>query len=265
MKPEVSVIIPSLGRETVLAGTIRELLTQDLTNWECIVVLQGERTSDRPVDEIAETDGRIRIFILQEPNASLARNVGLVEARADIVLFLDDDVRFRDAGFLRAHVRHYDVASASGVAGQIVAPEGEVRFRRHARSQRTDTGWLYTPANFAFPLKTRSGVSANLSVRRAWAIEAGGMDARFEKGAHREESDFCIRYTERFGLLDFDPAAGLVHLQVDSGGCRTWGHNAGVHPPHHVQGEWYFILKGLTRGYIRARHLPDHLLLLMLR
>ena len=71
----------------------------------------------------------------------------------------------------------------------------------------------------------RNGASNHLSVRRREALAIGGMDAQFEKGAHREESDFCLRYTDRYGPLLFDPEATLVHLGDQSGGCRTWGIN----------------------------------------
>jgi hypothetical protein len=85
------------------------------------------------------------------------------------------------------------------------------------------------------------------------------MDAQFEKGAHREESDFGLRLTGCFGLCHFDPEASLVHLGEPAGGCRSWGHNSGIHPPHHVCGEWYFILKALQVGTISWAGMPFHL------
>jgi len=210
-------------------------------------------------------DRRIRWFHASEANASLARNIGLIEARGEIVLFLDDDVAFASPDFLSAHASAYSQSDVAGVAGQILSRAVAPRPTRHRRSCHPEVGWLYFPGNFAYPAKTRGGASANLSVRRDWAIAVGGMDARFTKGAHREESDFCLRYTQRYGALSYEPSASLIHLQAADGGCRTWGASETLRPFHHVVGEWYLITKGLSCGYVHLRHLPDFLLHLFLR
>jgi glycosyltransferase involved in cell wall biosynthesis len=262
--PKLSIVIPSLGRSELLGATIHGLMKQRFADWECIVVLQGEITSSE-MAACQHPDRRIRWFHASEANASLARNIGLIEARGEIVVFIDDDVAFASADFLSAHVSAYSRNDVAGVAGQILSRETTLRQIRHRRSSHPDVGWLYFPPNFAYPAKTRGGASANLSVRRDWAIAVGGMDARFTKGAHREESDFCLRYSQRYGAFSYEPSASLIHLQVAEGGCRTWGASESLRPFHHVVGEWYLITKGLTCGYVRVRHLPDLLLHLFLR
>jgi glycosyltransferase involved in cell wall biosynthesis len=263
--PSLTVMIPSLGRDERLQATARDLARQDYPDWECVIVLQGQ-ASEAQVSRLRAILGeRLRVFHADEANASLARNIGLLEARSEVVLFLDDDVVIADPDFLRHHAGHYRAPEVPGVVGQVLGPDRAVRDERHPWSHHPRNGWLYFPSNFNHPAHVRNGTSCNLSVRKEWALAVGGMDAQFEKGAHREESDFCLRLTDRYGLLVFDPKASLVHLGEPSGGCRNWGMNSGVHPLHHVAGEWYFILKGIRGGQILWRDLPHHLFALIRR
>lgn len=261
--PRLSVVIPSFAREETLRVTLGELARQRYADWECLVVLQT--MPDTSVcDALQRTLGeRLRLFHLDEPNASLARNVGLIEATGEIVLFLDDDVLLPEPEFLARHARHYADPALCAVFGQVRGRDRAVRPTCHRWSLDPRYGWLYFPPNHSQPRWLRNGTSANLSVRRDWALAVGGMDAQFEKGAHREESDFCLRLTDRYGPLLFDPEAWLVHLGEPTGGCRHWGVNRGLMPLHHVTGEWYFLMKNWREARIGLGELPHHFAILM--
>jgi glycosyltransferase involved in cell wall biosynthesis len=258
-RPSVSVVIPSLGRDDSLRATVEDLAKQDYPSWECLIVLQGDVKAENASSLYGVLGNRLRAFHTAEPNASLARNIGLLEATGEVVLFLDDDVQIARADFLHAHARHYVNPEVHAVAGQVLGPGMAPRQRRHWISRLKTCGWLFFPTNYAFRARIASGPSSNLSVRRSSAIAVGGMDAQFEKGAHREESDFGLRLVRRFGLCHFDPEASLVHLGEPMGGCRSWGHNSGIHPLHHVCGEWYFTLRALKLGTMPRATLPFYL------
>jgi glycosyltransferase involved in cell wall biosynthesis len=264
---DISVIIPTIGRKLELLNTLKDLTNQNLPkeNWECLIILQSDISVDS-LQEIACRHGiRLRVFFLKTPNASLARNIGLCEAKGRIVLFLDDDVRIESDAFLQNHITNYSRSSIPGVSGQVVNPDLRIREERHKWSYKKRVGWLFFPPNYNRRCVVLNGVSANLSVNREYGISVGGMDTNYSKGAHREESDFCLRLTQKYGPMVFDPSASIIHLGTESGGCRQWGMNRGVHPMHHVVGEWYFILKGLKIGTIRWYDLHYHLLVLIWR
>ncbi|NPA67867.1 MAG: glycosyltransferase family 2 protein [Chlorobi bacterium] len=268
-KYKISVVIPTLGREKNLISTLKDLAKQNLNSdfWECLIITQT-KFSDRFLSEIT-TSGikNLRIFFLEEPNASLARNIGLKEAKFDIVLFLDDDIIIENNQFLNNHLSNYDKnPNLCGVFGQVLSVERKKRNERHKLSRNLDYGWLYFPPNFNKPCKTRNGASCNLSVIQKYAVSVGGMDANYVKGAHREETDFCLRLTKKYGLMNFDPEASLIHIGEPTGGVRSWGYNAGVHPMHHITGEWYFILNGLFRyKTIKFYHLHHHIFQILWR
>lgn len=255
----LSVVIPTIGRPEALSRTLTDLGDQERDGWECIVVAQDRASAEAADGHAVAAKGRLVVQRVNTASASRARNVGLARARGEIVLFLDDDVRISRTDFFGRHLSNYRDPDVPGVVGQVLPPSRRVRTTRHPRSRRPRVGWLYFPVNHTERCKLAAGPTANLSVRRDWALEAGGMDEQFEKGAHREDSDFTLRLVERHGPLVFDPEASLVHLGEPEGGCRSWGLNQGVHPLHHVVGEWYFILKNVLAGRILVRDLPDHL------
>ncbi|MCA9235966.1 MAG: glycosyltransferase family 2 protein [Planctomycetales bacterium] len=264
---EMTVAIPTVGRSDVLANTLRDLATQRGVAFEVVIVNQGDDPLDAAAAVAKESGLAVRCFHQPEPNASLARNVALREALAEIVLFLDDDMALPNEQFLAAHLRCYCDSRVAGVAGQVLGPGAAARTRPlHRWASHPRTGWLYTPSDWCEARETPNGISCNLSVRRDWAVDVGGMDARFERGAHREESDFCLRLTAKYGPLRFEPQASAVHLHVPSGGCRSWNNDAhgvaqspNTYAEHHLTGEWYFLWRGLQLGTIKLRDLHHYL------
>lgn len=247
----ISIIIPTLSRVEYVLACITDLEKIGKGICEIIVVDQSARTN--PIDT-TEFCIPVRQFHSTTPSASLARNVGLAEAQHEIVLFIDDDVRIENPGFLLNHLRHFDDPLVSGVYGQVLEVNQLPTDIPPTCVIETDWGWMKLPANYARPCSTRNGASNNLSVRRDWAKTVGGMDAWFERGARREETEFNLRYTKRFGPLVFDPDAGLTHLSAE-GGSRTWGHVRRTVPMHHIVGHWYFLLRAVLDRTLGARGL----------
>lgn len=88
-KYEVSVVIPSIGRET-LNRAVRSALGQVGCDVEVIVVLDRPEVEDRVKAELA----KYRVFVLTTDGSegpSVARNIGLMSATREYVGFLDDD------------------------------------------------------------------------------------------------------------------------------------------------------------------------------
>jgi glycosyltransferase involved in cell wall biosynthesis len=247
--PALSIVIPSYRRTDPLLDTLRDLSEQKLQSFEVIVVVQVRPSEDEVNVIISILPHRLRLFFVSEPNASLARNIGLIEAWSELVLFLDDDVRINDKEFLRKHVDNFDDCELSGVYGQVLEREQRPTFVPDPEIIGAHNGWMHLPPNFGHRCRTRSGTSNNLAVRRAWAIAVGGMDANFTRGALREETEFSLRYTDRYGPLVFDPNASLVHLS-NEGGSRTWGHVRRTVPMHHIVGQWYFLIASLCNGVL---------------
>lgn len=89
MRPKVSVIIPARNAESTITESIESVLSQDFTDIEVIVVVNG--TSDRTPERVLEiNDSRI---ILAESDAGIvpALNRGIHLSRGDIIARQDAD------------------------------------------------------------------------------------------------------------------------------------------------------------------------------
>jgi glycosyltransferase involved in cell wall biosynthesis len=88
---DVSVIVPTRNRSSLLALTLRSVLAQRDVDFEVIVVDEAS-SDDTPSVITSFGDPRIRSIRHERPQGvSAARNRGVAEARADWVAFLDDD------------------------------------------------------------------------------------------------------------------------------------------------------------------------------
>ena len=94
-EPDISVITPTKNRRELLCEAMESVLGQTLATWEHLVVDDG--SVDGTAEEVArraEADLRIRYIARTgggKSGANVCRNIGIREARAELVVFL----RFR--------------------------------------------------------------------------------------------------------------------------------------------------------------------------
>ncbi|MCF6192173.1 MAG: glycosyltransferase family 2 protein, partial [Candidatus Hydrothermae bacterium] len=98
-KPLVSVVLPTFNRASTLPDAVRSVLMQTYNRLELIVVDDGSRDATPQVmQEFLKADSRVRyIRYVENRGVSHARNVGLDQARGELVAFQDsDDLWFPD-------------------------------------------------------------------------------------------------------------------------------------------------------------------------
>ncbi|MEV7608314.1 glycosyltransferase [Microbacterium sp. NPDC089320] len=127
--PRVSIVIPLFDDAETVAAALESCLGQTLAEVEiiCIDDASTDGTGD-VVERFRERDSRIRL--LRQPRnltALQARRVGVIEATAPYVLFLDgDDELHPDAAqkALTAATRHG--ADMLGFSAEVVTPDGRI-------------------------------------------------------------------------------------------------------------------------------------------
>jgi len=85
LSPKVSVIIPTRNRPEFLGESVASVLSQKNTDLELLVVNDGDPLST------SFTDPRVRVLDNQKRGAVPARNLGVAQAKGEIIAFLDDD------------------------------------------------------------------------------------------------------------------------------------------------------------------------------
>jgi glycosyltransferase involved in cell wall biosynthesis len=116
--PQVSVVIPTHNRSTLLALTLRSVLWQEDVSLEAIVVDDGSIVG--ALQTVAGLDDpRIRVIRNESAQGvSSARNRGIDESRGDWIAFLDDDDLWAPrklAAQLRAAAASHDTWAYAGV------------------------------------------------------------------------------------------------------------------------------------------------------
>lgn len=244
MIPEVSVVIPTYGREQVLLRTLESLRPQVAPRHELIVVDQSEsHTADTArALEIMVDRSEVRWIRLPEPSIPGAMNRGLLEARGRIVLFLDDDIE-PGPELLEAHAKcHRDAGESIIVAGQVLQPD-------EATEELDGTQFSFRSS---IAQEVREFMGGNFSVLRRFAIEVGGFDESFRGAAYRFEAEFSMRARNAGSSIRFEPRAGVRHLRAPAGGTRSGGSHLATIRPHHAVGEYYYLLRCKPSGWIGA-------------
>jgi glycosyltransferase involved in cell wall biosynthesis len=92
--PAVTIVTPTRNRRQLLTDTMDSVVEQSLADWEHIIVDDG--SDDDTSNEVARRsvrDPRIRYMQRagKKTGANVCRNIGLREARAELIVFLDSD------------------------------------------------------------------------------------------------------------------------------------------------------------------------------
>jgi GT2 family glycosyltransferase len=252
---DVSIVIPTYRRGSVLLDTVEHLLRQEQPAGEVILVDQTEEHPPEIEARLREWDshGTVRWVRRDRPSVTAAMNAGLLVANGEIVLFLDDDI-VPSPSLVAEHARNHLDPEVVGVVGQILQPGQEAVSRGDYEAGTGIWRDMAFPFNSDEPALLFNGVACNLSVRRDAALRAGGVDENFVGVAYRFETDFCRRLVRTGGKLVFDPRASLRHLQVARGGTRAFGEPLRSGSPAHSVGDYYLAFRE-TRGSERAAYI----------
>jgi glycosyltransferase involved in cell wall biosynthesis len=98
--PEISVIMLTYNRESLVSRAIESVLAQTFTDFEFIIVDNGSTDKSGAIaDEYAACDNRVKVIHRERGNIGSGRNAGLDVAQGNYVAFIDDD-DWCEPGFL---------------------------------------------------------------------------------------------------------------------------------------------------------------------
>jgi len=258
----ITVAIPTYNRGAILLDTLTLLPRLDPPPAEILVVDQTREHPPEVAARLAAMTG-VRFIRLEQPSIPNAMNVALVEAKHDVVLFLDDDSQ-PTPHLLREHARTYDDPGVWAVVGQVLQP-GEVPIHAAPKTGERLPD-LEFPFNHDEARDVENVIACNLSVRRARALEIGGFDENYVMVAYRFETDFARRIVAAGGRVRFAPSASIRHLKIPTGGVRAYGdHRTSASPAHsigdyyfarrHARSFWPYVLARLRKNVLTRFHL----------
>jgi len=225
---DVSVLICTYNREDMLVSTLNDVLMQKGDNVEIIVIDQTENHHPDTEKYLSSIEPLIR-YIKQSPSLTKARNRALREARGDILIFIDDDVKL-SSGFIAEHVNAHN-AGYQVVQGRVL----EEKCKMPAASPQIMNEWIKIKGRNDCQATgvTNTLTGCNFSIEKCVVNNIGYFDETFQGLAIREDADYAIRCCRGGMRMIFWAPAELIHLRSNIGGVDT-----GI--AHHFLSESYY-------------------------
>lgn len=253
LSPLVSVIIPTRDREEILEECLSKLLEQTGPSFEVIVI---DSSSTEATQEILARFPAVRNIRLGDRPWSmvLGRNVGLSNARGEIVAYIDDDCIVRP-GWLAALIKEYEDPSVIAAGGKVIyhpwkgvkegGPVAKLDFSK-------DVIWAEWDRDISEIEEVPLLPGGNCSVRKEAALCVGGFDTNYIGSANMEETDFFYRISKLGGRIIFTPFAVVEHRALPRSDGIKRAHTDFVFRYSLVRNRLYFYRKHRDRGLFRA-------------
>ena len=218
LAPLVSVVIPSRNAPASLTATLAGLARQTMAA-ECyeVIVVGGVEEEVIRQRVPAGLPYALQVHVKRGPGASRRRNAGAAVARAELLVFLDDDME-PEPQLLDAHYRAHAGSSRRVVMGYL-PPDADLR--ADLRSGRRRIDWLKVQLSDwweeGFAAMAEPGhrfaytdvLSGNFSLCAALFHEVGGFDPDYYPC--RDDFEFGVRLLQAGAELAFSREARSRH------------------------------------------------------
>jgi GT2 family glycosyltransferase len=205
--PRASLVIPTHDRAASLARTLRALAAQTVpaAEFEVLVIADGchDGTGARCRALQAELPYRLRLLEQDNAGPAAARNRGVAEARAPLIVFVDDDV-VPEPDWLAVHLAAQAQAGDEPVVlfGPLLPPRDTRLNAWGAWEERTLCVQYDGMRAGRWQPTSRQFYTGNASIARHLILEAGGFDAAYSRAEDIELGRRLKRLGCRFVYLD---------------------------------------------------------------
>ena len=217
--PTVSIIIPTYNRLESLNKVLGCLTSQtfSINDFEVLVVSDG--STDGTIEYLRNLNSSLQLKIIEQENQGVAaaRNAGIREAQADLILFLDDDV-VPSPQLISEHLQsHAALGSNYVVIGSMLAPF-DFRLSPWVQWEQDKLAQQYQAmVSGKWNPTARQFYTGNTSLARRILIESGGFDPHFRRA---EDVELAYRLVERGVKFYFNPEAIGYHYAQRA--FRSW-------------------------------------------
>jgi glycosyltransferase involved in cell wall biosynthesis len=195
--PLISVVIPTYNRKERVTRAVKSVLTQTISNLECIVV--DDCSTDGTEQAItAISDERIHFYRHDEnQGGSAARNTGIRMAEGEYIAFLDSDDEWypekleSQVGLLESRPEEW-VAAYCGVERNRVNSLARLFGKYFPETTGIEGGEEVIPRVLSMELAVYAG--STLLVRRETVVELGGFDESFPR---HQDLEFVVRVLQQ--------------------------------------------------------------------
>lgn len=217
---KVSVIIPTYNGEKKIPNILQSLANQTFTDFETVVVIDGSKDNTEKI--LAENHfGLKNLKVISQKNGgrSVSRNSGAKEAKGELLIFFDDDMR-PTPPCLESHIKHHQTFPQSILVGNQIEDLSALTTDIQRYKAFLSRKWaIDINSNSEKKIdKNRPFITAaNFSISKKTFFELGLFD---ENLTDAEDFDLAVRASITNIDIYFDPA--IVAWHDDFITCRTY-------------------------------------------
>lgn len=252
---EISVVIPTHNRSQVLAKNLSLFKEQSLEPEKFEVIVSADGCTDGTAEIVKQVQVPYQLSVIEKhpaTGAAGARNRGAAVAKADILLFLDDDMEpTRD--LLRAHLATHRSTPNGVVLGYYPMPSpqrGESHLVKFAR-----VWWAERFAERAKPdyrFSFYDLCTGNVSIAKHAFLSAGGFDEIISCLGAGEDYELGYRLIRQRIPFHYAPEAQSVHhsnvtLPIHMRRMKEDGYGQALMTRKHPELFWEFNVSRLSR------------------
>ena len=219
---QVSLIIPTYNRQEIVFQTLQYIKQQSISGFEVVLVDQTE-SNDSNLNNFKDDGFKYKYLKIKETGLPNARNVGVENAKGEILIFIDDD-SIPDSDLIQSYMNLFnDYEKDKFCIGGRIIEKNTTMFKE---SNSIVGGWITwygkTLKNFD---TVKSGEcewasGGNFGLTKDLFIEAGGFDPKFIGTAVLEDGDFGYAVKKIGGRVYYYPEPVIEHLRIPTGGVR---------------------------------------------
>jgi GT2 family glycosyltransferase len=210
-QPVASIVLPTHGRRASLLRVLRALGRQRVVagTFEVIVICDGDVDGSAQACRALAAELPFALRVLEQANQgpASARNLGVREAQAPLIIFLDDDV-VPDEQFVAMHLKAHEGQDRRVTIGPLLPPPdfrlnawGAWEERTLCRQYDDMKAGVYQATRFQF-------YTGNAAVLKRHIQDAGGFDPGYRRA---EDVELALRLDEHGLHFVFLPEARGWH------------------------------------------------------
>ncbi|MEK7996804.1 MAG: glycosyltransferase [Planctomycetota bacterium] len=230
MQPLVSIVLPTAGKTVQIDGKTIDLLPNVLNsifskstyrNIEVVIVHNGDLSAVQRADA-ASFGGRLVHYGEPRFNISKKLNLGVKEARGEIVILLNDDIEVLNAAWIERMLEHFEKGHVGVVGARLLYSDHTIQHAGVVINRgNPDHVVRGMPASHAGYFLSTCGVhnfsavtGACLMVRRGDYLSVGGFSE--DLPISYNDIDFCHKIRLKGLSVVYAPQATLIHMESQS-------------------------------------------------
>lgn len=216
--PAVSIILVLYNRAELTLACLRSLMANCTLSCEYIIV--DNASTDLTGELLSRISGAVVIRNRENEGFIRACNHAARYARADYLLFLNNDTQINRGAVERAHAVMQSDERAGAAGAKLILPDGSLQeaggiIWNDGSCQGYGRGCPPDRPEFSFQRFVDYCSGAFLMTRRLLFLGMGGFDTDYVP-AYYEDADFCMRLADRGFRTVYVPTAAVEHREFGS-------------------------------------------------